>query len=63
MGPNLGQSHLIRHSGGGSQTLFEDFGQLTFTPIETTVREAIRYYQKYGTLGEYTHLRLEKEKK
>lgn len=35
-----------------------DFGSIDFTPIETTVREAIRYYQQYGTLGEYTHLRL-----
>ena len=37
---------------------FADFGSIAFTPIETTVREAIRYYQQYGTLGEYTHLRL-----
>jgi nucleoside-diphosphate-sugar epimerase len=36
---------------------FEDFGQIEFTPIETTVREAILYYQEHGTLGEYTHLR------
>lgn len=37
---------------------FADFGSIAFTPIETTVREAIRYYQQHGTLGEYTHLRL-----
>lgn len=42
---------------------FEDFGPITFTPIETTVTEAIRYYQKHGTLGEYTHLRIENEGK
>lgn len=42
---------------------FEDFGQIEFTPIETTVAEAIRYYQQHGTLGEYTHLRLNGEKK
>ncbi|NRQ01191.1 NAD-dependent epimerase/dehydratase family protein [Marinobacterium sp. xm-d-530] len=42
---------------------FEDFGQLEFTPLETTVREAINYYKEYGTLGEYTHLRLEDKKK
>jgi UDP-glucose 4-epimerase len=42
---------------------FTDFGQINFTPIETTVAEAIRYYQQHGTLGEYTHLRLNEEKK
>jgi UDP-glucose 4-epimerase len=42
---------------------FQDFGPITFTPIETTVTEAIRYYQKHGTLGEYTHLRIENEGK
>ena len=41
---------------------FADFGSIDFTPIETTVAEAIRYYQQYGTLGEYTHLRLKKDK-
>lgn len=42
---------------------FKDFGPIEFTPIETTVSEAIRYYQQHGTLGEYTHLRIEDEKK
>lgn len=37
---------------------FKDFGKLEFTPIETTVAEAIKYYQEYGTLGEYTHLKI-----
>ena len=37
---------------------FADYGIIAFTPIETTVAEAIRYYQQHGTLGEYTHLRL-----
>ncbi|MBP6447511.1 MAG: NAD-dependent epimerase/dehydratase family protein [Saprospiraceae bacterium] len=41
---------------------FADFGHIEFTPIETTVREAIQYYQKHGTLGEYTHLRHEEKK-
>lgn len=45
-----------------SRTL-SDFGSIEFTPIDITVAEAIRYYQKHGTLGEYTHLRLEEEKK
>ena len=42
---------------------FADFGESEFTPIETTVTEAIRYYQQHGTLGEYTHLRLEEDNK
>ena len=37
---------------------FEDFGEINFTPIEETVNEAIKYYMEFGTLGEYTHLRL-----
>jgi UDP-glucose 4-epimerase len=38
---------------------FKDFGQIDFTPIEQTVGEGIKYYQAHGTLGEYTHLRLQ----
>ncbi len=38
---------------------FEDFGPVEFTPIEQTVRSAIEYYQQHGTLGEYTHLKVE----
>jgi nucleoside-diphosphate-sugar epimerase len=41
---------------------FSDFGSISFTPIETTVAEAILYYQQHGTLGEYTHLRLSEKK-
>lgn len=40
---------------------FADFGKIDFTPIETTVREAIQYFQVFGTLGEYTHLKTEKK--
>lgn len=39
---------------------FKDFGNIDFTPIETTVAAAVRYYREHGTLGEYTHLRLSK---
>lgn len=38
---------------------FSDFGQIEFTPIQQTVAEAIQYYQEHGTLGEYTHLRMQ----
>jgi UDP-glucose 4-epimerase len=41
---------------------FADFGTIDFTPIETTVAEAIRYYQEHGTLGEYTHLHISEAK-
>ena len=37
---------------------FEDFGEFKFTPIEETVAQAIKYFEEYGTLGEYTHLKL-----
>ena len=35
-----------------------DFGEIEFSPLETTVAEAVKYYEQHGTLGEYTHLRL-----
>ena len=41
---------------------FKDFGELEFTPLQVTVSEAIEYYKKHGTLGEYTHLRLQDKK-
>lgn len=44
-----------------SRTL-EDFGDLKFTPIEETVRQAVEYFKEHGTLGEYTHLNFEKKK-
>ena len=40
---------------------FKDFGEIEFTPIEDTVSEAIEYFQEFGTLGEYTHLKLHKK--
>jgi len=41
---------------------FEDFGDISFTPLQETVSEAIAYYREHGTLGEYTHLRLHDKK-
>lgn len=40
---------------------FADFGDIQFTALEETVRTAVEYYQQHGTLGEYTHLRLEEK--
>jgi nucleoside-diphosphate-sugar epimerase len=34
-----------------------DFGTLEFTSLTETVAAAVAYYQQYGTLGEYTHLK------
>jgi UDP-glucose 4-epimerase len=39
---------------------FVDFGEIMFTPIEETVEQAVNYYNLYGTLGEYTHLKINK---
>jgi UDP-glucose 4-epimerase len=40
---------------------FQDFGQITFTPLQETVSAGIAYYRQHGTLGEYTHLRQERK--
>ena len=40
---------------------FKDFGNIKFTSLEKTVNEAIKYYEKFGTLGEYTHLKINSE--
>ena len=41
---------------------FKDFGEISFTPIEKTVSSAIKYFDEFGTLGEYTHLKLKSNK-
>lgn len=41
---------------------FADFGDIEFTPMQVTVSAAIDYYKQHGTLGEYTHLRLQDKK-
>jgi len=40
---------------------FQDFGKIEFTSLKETVASAIEYFNKHGTLGEYTHLKLEKK--
>lgn len=39
--------------------LFADFGKPAFTPLRETVAAGVAYYRQHGTLGEYTHLRLQ----
>lgn len=41
---------------------FEDFGSIEFTSLQDTVSDAMNYYLEHGTLGEYTHLRLNDKK-
>jgi UDP-glucose 4-epimerase len=36
---------------------FADFGRIEFTPLETTVWNAVKYYQEFGVTGGYTHLK------
>jgi len=36
---------------------FEDFGTITFTPLEETVSRGIKYFKEFGTAGEITHLK------
>jgi len=36
-----------------------DFGTIEFTPLETTVWNAVKYYQEFGVVGGYTHLKAE----
>jgi nucleoside-diphosphate-sugar epimerase len=37
-----------------------DFGNIEFTPLETTVWNAVKYYQEFGVTGGYTHLKSNK---
>ena len=36
---------------------FADFGKIEFTPLGTTVWNAVKYYQEFGVTGGYTHLK------
>ena len=56
LGPDDAPSILLDPS-----RTFQDFGQVQFTPLSETVSSAIKYFKKDGTLGEYTHLKLNKE--
>ena len=56
LGPDDAPSILLDPS-----RTFQDFGKIEFTPLKETVAAAINYFKKHGTLGEYTHLKLEKK--
>ena len=38
---------------------FDDFGELSFTPLQQIVDETVAYYTERGVQGGYTHLRLD----
>jgi len=57
LGPDDAPSILLDPS-----RTFQDFGKIEFTPLKETVKAAIEYFKEHGTLGEYTHLKLEKSK-
>lgn len=52
LGPDDAPSILLDPS-----RTFADFGKIEFTGLGETVAAAIEYYRKYGTQGEYTHLK------
>jgi nucleoside-diphosphate-sugar epimerase len=57
LGPDDAPSILLDPS-----RTFQDFGKIEFTPLRQTVKAAIDYFKVHGTLGEYTHLKLESSK-
>ena len=52
LGPDDAPSILLDPS-----RTFQDFGEISFTPLHQTVRLAIEYYSAFGVTGGYTHLR------
>lgn len=52
LGPDDAPSILLDPS-----RTFADFGKVEFTSLGDTVAAAVEYYKKYGTQGEFTHLK------
>ncbi len=57
LGPDDAPSILLDPS-----RTFQDFGNIEFSPLATTVGAAIEYYRKFGVQGGYTHLKIEENK-
>ena len=57
LGPDDAPSILLDPS-----KTFEDFGEITFTPLEGISTAAVDYYRQFGVQGGYTHLRIEEKK-
>jgi len=54
LGPDDAPSILLDPS-----RTFSDFGKIEFTPLAETVRQAVRYFQKFGVFGGFTHLKVD----
>ena len=37
--------------------IYEDFGEISFTPLAKFIPLAVEYYREHGVHGEYTHLK------
>lgn len=57
LGPDDAPSILLDPS-----RTFKDFGEIKFSPLSTTVEEAVAYYKKFGVSGGYTHLKHDEKK-
>ena len=57
LGPDDAPSILLDPS-----RTFEDFGEIMFSPLSTTVGEAVAYYREFGVSGGYTHLKHDEKK-
>lgn len=57
LGPDDAESILLDPS-----RTFADFGDISFTPLEDTVRLGVEYYREFGVHGGYTHLKHEEKK-
>jgi len=53
LGPDDAESILLDPS-----RTFADFGRISFTPLEETLRAAVAYYREFGVTGGYTHLKI-----
>lgn len=38
---------------------YEDFGEIEFASLDQIVGDAVKYFEEFGVLGEYTHLKTE----
>lgn len=52
LGPDDAETILLDPS-----RIFEDFGEISFTPLAKFIPLAVDYYREHGVLGEYTHLK------
>jgi len=55
LGPDDAPSILLDPS-----RTFADFGEISFTPLAETVRQAVDYFRRHGVHGGYTHLKISK---